>query len=88
MFEPRINGILRCDLGLLGAFITLEGLGRVALCHCGVFLSDVFFNGPGAGEKAQEASARGHGAKTRMPTVAAVAQVQRNQVCFRKDLRQ
>ena len=88
MFEPHINGILQCDLWLLGAFIILERLASVAACRCGLFMSDVFFNGPGTRENALEASACGHCAKARMPTVAIVVQVQRKQVCFLKDPRQ
>lgn len=49
MFEPHISGILWCDLGLLGAFITLERLGRVALCIvvCSCLMSFSMDQGPG-----------------------------------------
>lgn len=84
MFEPHINGILWCDLGLLGAFIALERLGRVALCIvvCSCLMSFSMDQGPG--RRPRKPRACGHGAKTRMPAVATVAQVQRTQICFWK----
>lgn len=73
--EPHINGSLWCDLWLPDAFIIFERLGSVASCGCGLFVSDVFFNGPGTRENALEASTCVRCPETRMPTIGIVAQV-------------